>query len=121
MQKRAITVQQLASTHVNTPDYRQKDYPSGEKIVVSWDYPLSDFQKGLTMFLTVRFMNHEQKTFSYPLKRKRGIHAFYFYNSPDEEDQDILTYKIEVKTDQGVVLDVWKQQLWTELIELSDD
>ena len=104
----------LASTRVGTPDSRQTDPPEGQRLLIAWDFPLSQFQRSLTMLVTVRFWNDKQQTLSFPLDRKRGCTAYFF------SKEKILTYLVQVITQDGKIIETWKHHFWTELITVGD-
>ncbi len=111
----------LASTHVGTPDYRQEDPPFGQRIIVSWDFPTILYKKDLSVFLTVRFWNNTEVTKEHRLHARKGRKLFFFSNKAREKQNKILTYRIQVKTKDGEIVDSWKHQFWTEVIDVDSD
>lgn len=111
----------LASTHVGTPDYRQKHPPDGQTLSIAWDFPLSIFRENLNMYVTVRFWDNKQDVFSQKIDRKRGYKVFKFQDDTFDSSKRILTYKIDVYNEDGVLVDEWKHQFWKELIEINTD
>ena len=107
----------LASNFTDTPDPNRKNPPEGKRILISWDFPISIFRQHLSLFLTVRFLNNKQIVLFYPLNSKRGYKAYSF----NEKENKILTYRVQVISKQGEILETWKHQFWTELIDLSND
>lgn len=110
----------LASTHVDTPDPRQEDPPKGQRIITSWDFPLSWFRKEPSIFLTVRFWDNTQDVFFRPIEKKRGFSTFFFSNPEEERDKRILTYRVQILSKDGEILETWEHQFWTELIDIGD-
>jgi hypothetical protein len=104
----------LASSHVNTPDPKLDDPPEGQRLLIAWDFPRSQFQKELSLAVSVRFWSDTQKEISYPLPKKRGYCAYFFPN------EKILTYRVRVLTREGTVLESWNHHFWTQLIEVGD-
>jgi hypothetical protein len=113
VQQERIGRKYLASTHVDTPDPRQENPPRGHKLLISWDFPRSLYDKHLTLTAKVRFWDDEQEVLIRPIERKRGYADFYF------PDKKILTYRIEVQSKEGEVVSLWEHQLWTELIDVD--
>lgn len=111
----------LASSHVGTPDYRQENPPFGQRIIVSWDFPNILFKKNLDLFLTVRFWNNTQEIKEHHIKSRKGRKIFFFSNKEREKQNKILTYKVQVKTKDGELVDTWKHQFWTEVIDVDSD
>lgn len=106
----------LASTYVKTPDPRQENPPHGERLVINWDFSFDDFQKKLTLLLKVLYWNNLQESFFYPIERIRDYKTFYFDHA---KDQRILTYIIEIITEEGEIIRTWQHQLWTKLISFD--
>ena len=113
MQQEWIDRDSLASSHIGTPDPRQADPPEGQRLLIAWDFPRSSYQKNLTLSATVRFWDDEQEMLFYPIDRKRGYTAFFF---PKEK---ILTYRVDVRTKEGELIESWKHHFWTELINIG--
>jgi len=107
----------LASSHVGTPDPRQAHPPHGQKLLISWDFPKSLFLENLTLAVTVRLWNNTQETTYYSIGRRRDYLSLFF--SHEKPDTKILTYKVEVFSEDGKEVSVWKHQFWTELIDID--
>lgn len=110
----------LASSYVHTPDPRQEDPPEGEKILISWDYPLSCYRKRLYMVLTVRLWDHTEQYFQQEIDRRRGIASFFFPEKGSSLPK-ILTYRIQVYDQENTIVETWEHQFWTPLIDLDED
>lgn len=111
----------LASYHVHTPDYRSKKPPIGQRIIVSWDFPNNLFQRNPSIRLTVRLWNNSQSIRIYKVHRRWGTRDFYFKNKKKDKKRRILTYKVDVVAENGEILETWKHQFWTELIDIDKD
>ena len=111
----------LASSHVGTPDYRQKDPPQGQEIIVSWDFPLSQYQKEMQGVLTVRFWNNIQDMISFPIEGRKGTKVFYFEDKTKDKSKKILTYKIDILSQNGEVLETWEHQFWKKRIDFQTE
>jgi len=111
----------LASSHVQTPDYRQEDPPIGQKIIVSWSFPYGLYSKKLSLLLTVRYWNNTQDVKIVPLQRSWGTQTFFFANPKRDKDHKILTYRFQVISQKGELIEEWKQQLWTRLIDIDNE
>jgi hypothetical protein len=119
VQQEWIDEKYLASTHVNTPDPRKIDPPNGQKLLVKWDFPRSQFEQQLTMLITVRLWNNSEQIFSRSVERKRDYIDLFF--PTEDKNLRILTYKVEVFTKDKELLEVWKHHFWTELIDVKDN
>ena len=88
----------------------------GQRLIVAWDFPKSIFDAQLTLVATVRLWNQEEEVIRLPLERKRDITAFFFPQREEGSDRRILTYRIQVFSGKGELVDTWEHQLWTERI-----
>jgi len=111
----------LASTHVGTPDPRQKHPPSGQRICIAWDFPLSQYRENLSLALTVRFWDNKQDVFVHKIPRKRGYISYKFQDDTLDKTNKILTYKVDIINEDGQIVDQWKHQFWKELIEINKE
>jgi len=111
----------LASSHVGTPDPRQKHPPEGQRIAISWDFPLSIYRENLTLITTIRFWDNKQDVFVYKIPRKRGYVFYKFQDETKNKTKKILTYKIDAFNEDGVLVDQWKHQFWKELITINKE
>ncbi len=113
VQQECVDQNFLASTKVGTPDPRQKRCYEGQRLLIGWDFPRSLFQKGLSLEIRVRLWGEKEDVIAYRLERKRGAEAFFF---PREK---IVTYLVNVVSDEGKIVETWKHHFWTELIQVG--
>lgn len=111
----------LASSHVGTPDPRQEHPPEGQRISISWDFPLSVYRENLTIITTVRFWNNNEDVFVHKIPRRRGYICYKFQDDTEDKSKRILTYKIDVFNEDNCLVDQWKHQFWKELIKINKD
>ncbi len=111
----------LASSYVKTPDPRDNNPQIGQKIIISWDFPLSDYKKDLTIILYVRLWDQTQKELTYKIERKRGYTDFFFENKNREQNKKILTYRLDVVDKNNEIIRTWKHQLWTKQINIDKE
>lgn len=109
-----VDVNYLASTHIGTPDPRQKHPPQGQRLLVTWKFPTSIFDQGLRLVLTARHWDQSEELIEYPLTKRWSYEEFYF-------PCKLLTYKIEIFNTCGELVDLWEHHFWTELIDMSSD
>jgi len=119
VQQETVDKDYFASSYVDTPNPNSEDLSFGHKILVSWDLPISQFRKKPYLELTVRFWDNEQEVIKYTLDRKRSYASFFFENKKRKRKKKILTYKIDVISEKGEILQTWKHQFWTELINVG--
>ena len=106
----------LASSHVGTPDPRQKDPAKGQRLIVSWDFPLSLYRQDITLLLTVRFWDTTEESRRFSINHKRGLKTFFFKNQDDLVGKKLLTYRVDALSAKGETLSVWEHQLWCKPI-----
>jgi hypothetical protein len=109
----------LASHHVGTPDPRSENPPEGQRILVAWYFPRCLLEDQLTLLVTVRLWDQTEQIFMRSIDRRRGSLAFDCPNQGDCLDRRVLTYKVEVFTLNGDLIEEWKHHFWTELIKLQ--
>jgi hypothetical protein len=109
----------LASSYVKTPDYRQQNPPTGQRIIVNWCFPKELYSKDLFIKLTVRFWSNTQVTKNHAILKLFGSKSFFFPS--DKKEDRILTYRIEVFSKEGNLIETWKHQFWTDLIDVDKE
>lgn len=111
-----VTVEDLASFYVNTPDPLLNRPPFGQRLTVSWSIPKRCFQFSDThLILTVRFRNREQVTKKVSLRKPSGSYILCLSRNQYCEKRGILTYKVQL-VNGDCILEERKHQLWAELI-----
>lgn len=115
-----LSGEDLASTVVHTPDYRQCECKYGQQLIVTWCFYRSDFDglQPLSVSLKVRFYNQEEDTVSFNLVKRQGCYTYYLLNDDFIDTGGILTYKAELLS-AGQVIETWQHQLWTDLITVG--
>lgn len=115
-----ITVRDLASYFVNTPDPRQNCPSVGQRLIVSWSLPKYFLcYENLRLEITIRFKNHEEVLEVIHLSKNRGTYVFTLLNEDYFSKEGILTYKVDL-LGKDLVLEEWRHQIWTDLILLQD-
>jgi hypothetical protein len=111
VKKERIGRDSLASTFVGSPDPLQACPPSGEKLLVSWRLPKEAMEQQLVLVLKLVLRDYEEVTEVYPVLRRRGMIAYGL------EERGIVTYKAEIQTVAGEVVEGWEQALWFSVIK----
>lgn len=109
----------LASTYVGSPDPRQKDPPKGQELMMEWRLPEEALQENPILVLDLIYKDYTKGKICHPIDRKRGIFTYALLNPEFREKGGFLTYKAEIRSEQGAVMKQWKGQLWAELIEIE--
>ena len=119
VQTQYLTHESLASYHVGTPDPSLYAPMVGQRLLVQWSFPAREVAgQELTLYLKVRFRNHEEQEVNVPLTSKWGTYVYELANEAYCQSGGILTYYAEVRT-ASCVLASWKHPLWTELIKFD--
>jgi hypothetical protein len=119
VQQEVVDHSSLASFAVQSPDPRLNEPYHGQKILISWDFPKSQFEKKLSMKLTVRFWDNEEQEFVFPVDKKRYYTSYFFSNPLKDKNKKILTYKIDVFSEKNELIQEWQHQFWTKLIKID--
>ena len=109
----------LASSHVGTPDPRQKNPPIGQMLIIDWKVPRKILEEKPSILLKVIYWDYSASTFTYPIEQQMGYKTYSLLNRDFEEKKGILTYKAEIITDGQTVYKEWVHQLWVQLIQLD--
>jgi hypothetical protein len=118
VQQESLDVTFLASSRVGTPDPRQDDPPCGQRLLIAWNFARALFEENLTLQITVRFWDTSEEKLSLSIAKKRAQSALFF--PMKEERGRILTYQVQVVTEDGQIIETWKHPLWTELIQIDN-
>ena len=111
-----VTIENLASYHVDTPDPLLYNPPIGQRLIVYWRVPEKLVrQQALSLLLTLRFRNKEEVKETVFIDRPVGKTIYSLLDADYFEKRGILTYKVELFNEEDL-LKTWKHQLWTELI-----
>lgn len=119
MQQEWVDRNFLASTRVGTPDPRQEHPPEGQRLLVAWDFPRSLFERQLHLKITVLLWDNTQEMIEMPMERRRDTAAFYFPSK--EKERSILTYRVQVFSKEGDLIETWNHHFWTELIDIKSE
>lgn len=120
MHQQSIDQRYLASSHASTPDYRQKNPPIGQMVVVEWHIPPEILKKSPTAEVYIVFWNYVEKKVTFPIDSKWGYKTFTLLNDEYLKTGGILTYRADIVTKDHVVYKEWKHQLWVNLIHVTD-
>ncbi len=108
----------LASSHIGTPDPRQENPTTGQRLLIRWNFPSEIFAKNLSLVTTVRFWDDQEVVLTEPIQRRTAFTTLFFASSPLEKEKRILTYRVQAISSQGEVVGWWEHPLWTPLISL---
>ncbi|MBI2743474.1 MAG: hypothetical protein HYX48_06110 [Chlamydiales bacterium] len=115
-----IDARYLASTYVATPDPRQAHPPTGQKLVIHWWVPSALLEKKPQLIIKIIYWNFTEKTITLPLNRRTGYETCSVLDKEYEETQGILTYRVEIVTDDNQIYKEWTHKLWVNLVKIDD-
>lgn len=113
-----ISLETLASYIVGTPDPSLACPDRGERLTITWNFPPCDYPVDIK--LTVRFVNKEEVRETLKAQNHKGSYTFYLLNEKFFCTGGIETYLIQAFHDD-CLLEEWVHQLWTPLIQFSED
>ena len=116
-----INVNSLASTHANTPDKRQHSPPIGEMIVMDWRVPKEILDKKPIIDLYVIYGNYTEQRFEYPISKRMGYKTCKVLNDDFVSSKGVITYRADLRLNDGQIYRSWNHQLWVNLITIDDD
>lgn len=109
-----LSHENLASSHIGSPDPQLNHPPVGQRLILSWSVPKR--YRNLHLEITLRFRTREEYSMSIPLKNVSGDYIYSLINEDYFQKRGILTYKVDLFSENSL-LEEWKHQLWTELIQ----
>lgn len=119
VQTQYLSHESLASYHVGTPDPRLDQPMVGQRLLMQWSLSTREVEtQNVSLYLKVRFRNHQEEEMTFPITSKRGTHLYVLANEEYHQVGGILTYYAEIRN-ETCVLASWKHPLWTELIQLK--
>jgi hypothetical protein len=119
--KVSIDRSSLASSFTKTPDPRQSFPPKGEQLVIEWNLPSTVNQKTLRLELSLVYKNYKEETFTYILESTRGVLSYFLMGQDFLEKKGVMTYKAELKTQEGEVIKMQRHKLWVSLIHIDEE
>lgn len=114
-----VTIEDLASYYVDTPDPFLKDPPFEEQLTIEWYLPAEEcLDQPARLFYVIRLRNREEITNTITIERQSGKYLFRLPCDRYFETGGILTYKVQLlRGDQ--IIEEWRHPLWVELILLG--
>lgn len=111
-----LSHENLASYHIGTPDPRLNDPPIGQRLLISWSLPPEYLRKESPhLAVMIRFRNREELKLTIDICKSSGTYIYSLLNEEYFEKNGILTYKVDLMTNDEVI-EEWRHQLWTELL-----
>lgn len=115
-----ITHEDLASSHVGSPDSKKDSMWTGQELFVNWSLPKKYLSKpNVRLVLYLRFRNREQEVKTIPIDRCSGVYTYRLLNEDFFNKRGIVTYQAKIVAEEDEVLETWSHQLWTNLLEIE--
>lgn len=116
-----LTPERLASSYVDTPDFRRECPSIGQRILVYWDLPAYEVYGNRTeLVLHLRFRNSQYEIIREPITTERGTYCYLIEDEKYCCTQGVLTYKVEVQVNDCVA-HCWRHQIWVQPISIHDN
>ncbi len=109
-----VTLEQLASYRVGTPDPALNAPPVGQKVYIRWNLPEFAGQQ-LSCKLYLRFKDRSEAIETIQLSDYYGIYVYSLLNQEYFARQGILSYKVEIFVDDALVEEC-RHHMWVDLI-----
>lgn len=104
---------------MGTPDWRQDEPFTGQRLVIRWVIPKRDFKYGdYQLQLKLRFFNNKQQTVLLTIENWQGTYVYNLLNEAFKDSSGIVSYQVNL-IDSDVVIRTWNHPLWVELINFS--
>jgi hypothetical protein len=119
VQNQYFSREDLASHIIGTPDPERNCPPIGQRLIIQWKYPHDAVETAnMQLVLTVRLRDYTEERLIIPINNSRGTYLYELRNQRYFDSCGIATYKIETWA-CGRLVDVWRHQLWTDLITID--
>lgn len=115
VQEEIVDRMSLASSHVGTPDPKQDCPPEGERLLISWNFPPSLFEKKPTLVVKVWFWDDSEETIIRLMHAKKDTLVLFFPR------KSILTYSVQARSEDGLRIGEWEHPFWTERVIPAKD
>jgi len=119
IERRIVNRESLPSTYVDSPDPMQMSPPTGQRLFINWKLPKKEQEWPYLLLLKVIYKNLDEETISYTIGSKKGLKVFELLGEKFEGTGGLLTYKAEMMTLDGEVIQEFKHRLWFELISFD--
>ncbi len=119
MHKENLSLEELASTFVKSPDPRRDPPPKGEQLFIEWNLPRDDLERKLLLFVHLLYRDYTESVQTFPLEERRGVIELTLEGEEYQAKRGFLTYKAEVITLDDERLYEWEHQLWVPLLHVK--
>lgn len=117
LHKQDLNFGSLASSHINSPEPRCP--PNGEIIVAECVLGTGYLKECPELHLEVIFKDYSKEEIVFPIVKSFGTFTYRLEGPAFCEKGGILTYRAELKTKEGKLIEDWNHQLWFKLIAID--
>jgi len=110
----------LASTHVGSPDPVQKNPPEGQELIIEWQIPEDILRQKPSIHLEMIYKDYSEEKKSYPISHKSGYVVYALLGQEYKKTKGLLAYKAEIVTEDGQIFRTWQHQMWVNIIRLEE-
>ena len=110
----------LASTPIKSPDPRQENPPFGQQLIIEWQIPKNLLKEHPLIELQIVYKDYEEASFIYPISYRTGCVVNSLLGEDFQKRKGFLSYKADIKTEDGTVFREWKHQFWVKVIRLEE-
>jgi hypothetical protein len=110
----------LASSHVGSPDPRQKNPPKGQELIIEWQIPEDILRQKPSIHLEMIYRDYSEEKKVYSISHKSGYVVYTLVDDQYKKSKGLLAYKAEIVTDDGQVFRRWQHQMWVKIIRLEE-
>lgn len=116
-----LTLDDLASMKVDTPDERKKRPTLGQRIRVHWRLASSFLpeEPNAEVVLKVRYGDRHDEVVRHQVTEKKGMLTHSLVGEEYFSRGGITAYKAELLVD-GKLVDEWQHQLWARVIHIGE-
>jgi hypothetical protein len=117
-----LTLDDLASMRVDTPDSRKESPSLGQRIRVSWKLAPSILQEDpdAEVVLKVRYGDHFDEVVHHKVDRLTGMFTHSLIGEEYFSRAGISAFKAELIVG-GELVDEWQHQLWARVIKIGEN
>ena len=120
IQSKYLTVEDLASYNVGSPDPTKECPNIGQRLIVRWALdPCAMKAEEQMLHLHIRYGTQKEHLVTHTIEEQRGVLIYDLLNEEYFEQQGILSYYAEILAD-GALTEQWIHQIWTERIEFEE-
>lgn len=110
-----INKRTLASTFTRAPDPLQAHPPTGDRLYISWILPYGVDPKDVDLKLSVVWRDLHEENITYQPYRRMGMMSYNLVGQSFKKSGGIFTYKVDMVTKEGKILDTFKQRMWVNV------